>query len=109
MSDTNYGKIRSGDKEKLEELRESEELRQEAIDQGILSEDDPAHHFGFGAVILTILPEDPEVLDYETESVRLSKGAYDVLMELGGDNMSLNEVVNRYLNEYERQEEDNNE
>lgn len=101
MTDKTHAKIRTEDKEILDELREDPEIRKKAVEAGIIEENSP--YFGYGHVMQLLIPDDAEEMSIETEPVRMA-GMVERLHELAGTSVRIHDVVHRYVKEYKEEQ-----
>lgn len=101
-------RVRKQDRQALKALKEREEVRELAIEEGIIEEGESLH---YRDVLLLIIPDDAEVIsrpEKEMVLVRTYDDKHDedvaeMVRGLAGENVPAHEVVNRHLTNFAEQ------
>lgn len=94
-------RLKRQDLNAIDELRRRDEVREQAVEQGVVDEI-PEDGLSYEQTLLTIIPEDAEPIERPEEDMmwRSVGDAKDRIIELSGENVSVHEVVTLFTAEY---------
>lgn len=107
MSETGDGdedyarlRVRESDREMLKQFKQSQSVKQEAVDEGIIGDTD--EQLSYRDLIMLIVPEDADEMSVgEVAWVQMrDEEAKDRVLDLAGDKVSAHQVVNRFVSEF---------
>lgn len=94
-------RIRREDRQRLREMRKDSHVRQMLVDEGIIDEVD--QRVSYGHILRLLVPEDGEERSRSLATVK-SGDAYEDLKDLAGTNVSMQEVVHEFVEQFDETE-----
>lgn len=103
MSDKNKPEIRMRheDRDRLRELKQDEDIRKQAVEEGIVDSAD--RNLTYEEILLMMIPEDGEPLSWSMVTVTSkNNGARDRIQNLAGNYVAAHDVIHHYLTEFDK-------